>query len=74
MSASAEVELLDTFLSAGVSSVKEQIFLVSHSGDKFGVNVDLAKRSSEYFSGVLKTGMTEAGERHVADMYVVCNT
>jgi hypothetical protein len=60
--ASADVELLDTVLSTAVSSVQEQIFLVSQSGHKFGVNADLAKRSSEYFSGVLQTGMTEAGE------------
>jgi hypothetical protein len=62
MSGSADIELLDTLLSTGVSSVQQQIFLVSQSGDRFGVNADLAKRSSDYFSGVLETGMAEAGE------------
>ena len=73
MSDSAEVEWWTTALSAGVSSVQQQIFLVSQSGDKFGVNADVAKRSSEYFSAVLETGMTEAGEYAYAKFVCMLN-
>ena len=62
MSGSANAELLSATLRASVSSSHKQIFLVSRSGDRIGVNAEVAKASSEYFSGALDAGMTEAGK------------
>ncbi len=58
----AIIESLSTALDAGVSSTDEQIFLVSQCGKKFAINGELAKASSEYFTGALDAGMTESGK------------
>jgi hypothetical protein len=53
---------LSAALSAGVSSLDEQIFLVARCGKKFLVNAEVGKASSEYFIGLLEAGMKEAGK------------
>ncbi len=57
-----QVGHLTSTLDAGVSSTDEQIFLVSQCGKKFAINEELAKASSEFFTGALEAGMTESGK------------
>jgi hypothetical protein len=54
--------ILSTVLNAGVSSLDEQILLISQCGRKFPVNAVLAKASSEYFRATLESGMTQSGK------------
>jgi hypothetical protein len=65
MEETSAADLLSTALSAGASSTDEQIFLVSKCGRRFSVNAELLNVSSEYFSLVLKSGMTEAEQREI---------
>jgi hypothetical protein len=53
---------LSAALNAGVSSVEDQVFLVSQCGKKFAVKSELVKASSEYFRGAFECGMIESGK------------
>ena len=61
-SSATNVDLLAAALSAGAYSANKQIFLVAQCGEKFAVNVELAKASSDYFVGTFTSGMTESGK------------
>jgi hypothetical protein len=62
MSGPAIIESLSTILGDGVSSLDEQIVLVSQCGKKFPMHEEVAKASTEYFTAALQAGMTESGK------------
>ena len=61
MSEHVSIELLSAALNAGSSSADKQIFLISQCGTRFPISAELARASTDYFTGALESGMTESG-------------